>query len=305
MIFGLFIMVIVIMVAAGAWSMKKSRIVLGKAHILASKILNEKRKIWVYTPPGMSDPENRDKRYPVIYMLDGNAHFSWSNKTAQQLCGISGIRVCRDMIIVAITNTDRIRDFTPTPSSIGPEGNPVKAFETSGGGEVFIDFIEKELVPYIDSVYPTDHYKAIFGHSLGGLTVMNILINRPGLFDAYVAIEPSMWWDGKKLLKQAHGALKNITFNGRKLYLGIANTMPDGMSFQEVRADNSGATAHMRSVLELANMLEANPGNGLKYASEYYSDCDHGSVTHKAGYDALSFLFGVGEDGEMAQGINH
>jgi uncharacterized protein len=304
MIFGLFLILVVIMAAANAQTIKKSRIILGKSHTIESKILNEKRRIWVYVPHGAKDPENLERRYPVIYLLDGNAHFSWLNKTAQQLCGVNSAGTCRDMIMVAIPNTDRVRDFTPTNYLFGPDGNQINEFKVSGGGEKFIDFIEKELIPYIDSAYPTDPYKVIFGHSLGGLAVMNIVINRPHLFNAYAAIEPSMWWDGKKLLKQAHEVFKMEKFRGRSLFLAIANTMPGGMDIQQVRKDSSGTTAHIRSILELADILEDNPDSGLNYTCKYYNDCDHGSITQKAGYDALCFLFSYEKDSHWSMDVS-
>ncbi|QJD94769.1 alpha/beta hydrolase [Mucilaginibacter robiniae] len=107
------------------------------------------------------------------------------------------------MIVVAITNTDRTRDLTPTNSLTEPGGKHNEEFKNSGGGEQFISFIEKELMPHVDSLYPTALYKVLIGHSFGALTVVKVLINHTKLFNAYVAIDPSMWWDQQKLLQQA------------------------------------------------------------------------------------------------------
>ncbi|HTD99216.1 MAG TPA: alpha/beta hydrolase-fold protein [Mucilaginibacter sp.] len=279
------------MAAISARSIRNNCIVLGKTNTIKSEILGEKRKIWVYVPPCAKDPASRDQRYPVVYLLDGNSLFASVNGIVQELTGIKGTKECPDMIVVAIPNTNRVRDLTPTKYLYGPEGNKIDDFEASGGGDKFMDFIEQELVPYIDSVYPTSSYKTILGHSLGGLAVMNILVNRPRLFDAYIAIDPSMWWDDKKLLKQAWEVLGSETYRGKSLYLGIANNMPAGMDVQEVRRDTSPQTAHMRSVLELEDLLKITPNNGLKCSFKYYGECDHNSVSPKAGYDALRFLF--------------
>ncbi|HEX3386461.1 MAG TPA: alpha/beta hydrolase-fold protein, partial [Mucilaginibacter sp.] len=90
-------------------------------------------------------------------------------------------------------NTNRMRDLTPT--NVPPD-------KSSGGGEKFTDFIKTELMPHIDSIYPTASYKMLIGHSLGGLMAINTLINHPEMFNAYVAIDPSMWWDDRKLLNR-------------------------------------------------------------------------------------------------------
>ena len=292
MYLALFIAVIIIMAAISARGIRNNCTVLGKTNVIDSEILGEKRKIWVYVPPCAKDPANHHQRYPVVYLLDGNSLFASVNGIVQELTGIKGTRECPDMIVVAIPNTNRLRDLTPTNYMYGPEGDKINGFEATGGGNLFIDFIEQELIPYIDSVYPTSANKTILGHSLGGLAVMNMLINRPQLFDAYIAIDPSMWWDGKKLLKQAWEVLRSESYHGKSLYLGIANNMPAGMDVQEVRKDTSPQMAHMRSVLELQDMLKVcSRNNGLKCSFKYYSECDHNSVSPKAGYDALRFLF--------------
>jgi predicted alpha/beta superfamily hydrolase len=287
-----FLLLIAAITAANAQTVKNNNVVIGSTDSVNSKILKEKRKIWVYVPAGAGDPTFRNLRYPVVYLLDGDGHFASVAGMIQQLSEINGNTICPDMIVVAIPNTDRTRDLTPTNALTGPDGKKVQGFETSGGGEKFTAFIEKELIPHIDSLYPTAPYKVLIGHSFGGLTVMNIVINHPDLFNAYVAIDPSMWWDGKKLLIQAHNTFQQKKFEGKALFLGIANTMPAGMDTLQVRRDTSGGTAHIRSILELADVLKNNPANGLKFSYKYYNDDNHGSVPLITEYDALHFLFG-------------
>ena len=93
----------------------------------------------------------------------------------RQLSSVNGNTVCPKMIVVGIPNTNRMRDLTPTT----PEGEQFyidsSASTNSGGGEKFISFIEKELIPHIESNYPTQPYRMLIGHSLGGLMVMHAL----------------------------------------------------------------------------------------------------------------------------------
>lgn len=94
-------------------------------------------------------------------------------------------------------------------------------------------FIEKELIPYIDASYHTQPYRMLIGHSFGGLTVINTLIHHKDIFNSYISIDPSMWWDHERLLKESQAALKSVSFEGKSLYLGIANTMEDGMTIKK------------------------------------------------------------------------
>ncbi|HLZ90033.1 MAG TPA: alpha/beta hydrolase-fold protein [Puia sp.] len=186
------------------WAKAQSNgdIVIGKTDTVYSHILNEKRRILVRLPHDGTSPFFRGQRYPVIYLLDGDSHFPSVMGLIQQLTEVNSNSLFPDMILVGIPNTNRQRDLTPTLAKTSPYGDS-NSVRGTGGGENFTAFIEKELIPHIDSLYPTAPYRILIGHSLGGLMVINTLINHPNLFSAYLAIDPSMWWDDRKLLKQA------------------------------------------------------------------------------------------------------
>ena len=260
------------------------KIVIGKTDSIQSKFLGEKRKIWVHLPDGAN------QKYPVVYLLDGDGHFSSVVGMIQQLSTINGNMMCPKMIVVGINNTDRMRDLTPSRVSSDPLMDSTMT-KTTGGGENFTEFIEKELFPYIDSIYPTAPYRILIGHSLGGLMVINTLINHPNLFNSYVAIDPSMWWDDGKLLKQTQKELAEKKWDGKNLFLGIANTMDDGMDIKTVQKDTSASTRHIRSILKLQAAFEKNNKNGLIYKGKYYPDDTHGSAPLITEYDALRFFF--------------
>ncbi len=232
------------------------------------------------------------RRYPVVYLLDGDAHFFSVVGMIHQLSSINGNTICPEMIVVGIPNTDRTRDLTPTHVVVDPPYMDSSSSKTSGGGEKFMDFIEKELMPYIDSSYRTNPYKVLIGHSFGGLTVINTLMHRPKLFNAYVAIDPSMWWDGQKLLMEAQKNLPTTDFSHTGLFLGIANTMDAGMDTVKVQLDTAPFTKHIRSILKLGHYLTAaKKQNGMRFDYKYYNSDNHGSVPLITEYDALHFLF--------------
>jgi predicted alpha/beta superfamily hydrolase len=275
----------------GALAQNDNKIIIGKIDSVYSKILNEQRKIWVYTPDMTSGVHDTSQHYPVLYLLDGDAHFISVAGLVQQLSQANGNTVFPEMIIVAIPNTDRTRDLTPTHVTSDLPAMDSNSSKTSGGGENFIAFIEKELMPHIDSAYQTAPFKLLVGHSFGGLTVMNVLTNHTKLFNAYIAIDPSMWYDHQRFLTTTEEKLKEKKYDGIRLYVGIANTMTDGMTLDKLKKDTSAATRHIRSIFEMDKFLKANLQNGLKYASKYYSDDNHGSVPLTTEYDGLRFIF--------------
>jgi predicted alpha/beta superfamily hydrolase len=266
-----------------------TRIVLGQKDILYSEVLEEDREIWVHLPESATDQTSSSTRYPVLYLLDGNAHFYSVSGMIRQLSTTNGNTVTPEMIVIGIPNTDRTRDLTPThvKEVFGDTLFP----KTSGGGKNFLKFIETELMPYVEKHYPTAPYRTLVGHSLGGLMVINTLVDRPELFNNYVAIDPSLWWDDQELLKRAKTALKGPSFKGKALYMGVANTMEEGMRFEEVEKDTSERSEHIRSILEFAKSTDSAAGSGLHFKWKYYDNDTHGSVPLITEYDALRFLF--------------
>lgn len=274
-----------------AIAQSENKIVIGTIDSIHSKILGEQRKIWIYIPEGGPGGIYSKQRYPVVYLLDGDAHFYSVVGMIQQLSQVNGNTICPEMIVVGIPNTDRTRDLTPTHINSDLPMMDSASSVTSGGGEKFISFIEKELIPHIDSLYPTEPYRMLIGHSFGGLTVINTIVHHTNLFNSYVAIDPSMWWDKYRLLKESKIALATKDFKGTSLFLGIANTMPDGMDTLKARTDTTLITTQIRSILELNSYLNANKRNGLRSKSKYYNEDNHGSVPLITEYDALRFIF--------------
>ena len=262
---------------------------LGKKVNIFSKILDEKRTLWIYLPGDYN--QTADKIYPVAYLLDGNTNFTAFTGIIQHLSEMFRNKLVPQMIVVGILNTDRIKDLTPTASLTDETGKISNHKGPTGGGEKFISFIQNELFHYIDSAYHTSDFKMLIGHSLGGLTVINCLINHRNLFDAYVAIDPSMWWDNKRLLIQADDTLKQNKFSNKYLFLAIANTMQTGMDTLRVKTDTAKQTIHIRSIFLLKDELMRYPQNGLIWNYKYYNDDNHGSVPLIGEYDAMRFIF--------------
>ncbi len=287
----IFLLILLLAITVSANAQDDNRIIIGKIDSVYSKTLNEQRKILVYTPDMTSGMRDSTRRYPVVYLLDGDTHFTSVTGLVQQLSQANGNTVLPEMIIVAIPNTDRTRDLTPTHVTSDLPMMDSNFSKNSGGSENFVSFIESELMPHIDSVYPTEPYRVLIGHSFGGLTVVNVLTNHTKLFNAYIAIDPSMWYDKERFLEATQKKLLEKKYDGIRLYLGIANTMPEGMTLDKLKKDTTSDTRHIRSIFALDKFIKANSRDGLKYASKYYGDDDHGSVPLMSEYDGLRFIF--------------
>jgi predicted alpha/beta superfamily hydrolase len=267
-------------------------IVIGKIDTLTSTVLNEQRKIWVYVPESADENLYAKEKYPVVYLLDGDAHFYPTVGMVHQLSTVNGNTVSPKMIVVGIPNTNRMRDLTPSKPKPGDDPlMPPAMVKYAGGGENFLKFIEKELIPYIDANYPTEPFRMFIGHSLGGLMVMHTFLEKPELFNAYVSIDPSMSWHKQQLLSAIKKADFGEGYDDKTLFMGFANTLPEGMDTAMVKSQpSSPMTDIIRSILELNAHINKQNGS-MNYQGKYYPDDDHGSVPFIAGYDALRFIF--------------
>jgi predicted alpha/beta superfamily hydrolase len=286
MAIAIFLALIIIMAIIGARSLRRKYLFICKGDCLYSEILKEKRNIWVYLPKG-EEPDR--EHYPVVYLLDADEHYAAFREMIQQQ-DAAGNKLFPDMIVVGIPNTSRSRDLTPTFSEHDSEGKKLRKFKPSGGGDNFISFIKKELIPYVETKYGVTSERTIIGHSLGGLAVINILLHHPEMFNRYIASDPSMWWDSKIMLKEAERILERKRFDGKALYVGIANTMPPGMDIEQMRGDTSTTVNHIQSIFELTDMLQQHQHNGLRFARKYYEHDNHNTVLMKAAYDGMQFL---------------
>jgi len=270
--FIILITALFLLIKASAQTEEPIKSDLGDIITLHSEILKEDRKIMIYSP---KDSAHMEKAYPVMYVLDADNHFAQMVEYSKYLSR-PDVDVTPAFIVVGIKHTDRVRDLTPTHSNFGPNENPLK---TSGGNEQLFKFIEKELMPYVNSKYKIQPYRIFAGHSLGGITTLNCLINYPDLFNAYIAVSPSLAWDRKYVLKLADKKLKTGSVVSKTLFFSDGN---EGVAWNP--------TFHS-DVLELDSLLRKRNITGLNFEYKYYPAENHMTVTIKSYYDALRFIY--------------
>jgi predicted alpha/beta superfamily hydrolase len=238
---------------------KEETIEIGEKVTLKSKILNEDRKILVYLPAGYN---RTPRRYPVLYALDGNTYFMASLGILKYHTDYSS---APEMIIVAIPNVDRGRDFTPTQTDYS---------SSTGGADKFLDFIRDELFPFIEGNYRTQPFRIFSGHSLGGLCVFYALLTRPEMFDSYIAISSSIWWGDKMLVKQARDFFNGTDIFDKSLYFSI----------------EGGDSDHIKSNQEMSQLLENCQRQDFRWKFEHMKDEGHVSLWIRSFYEGLSFV---------------
>ncbi len=217
---------------------QSTAITFGESNILHSNILQEDRKINIYLPEDYNPADSI--KYPVIYILDGGVYEDFFH-LASLIRFNSQAWVARvpASIVVGIENTNRRRDFTFPVSNtdfIEKEGFQKSSFPQYGGSELYIQFLEKELFPFIKSHYAVNEHKSLIGESLAGLLASEILLKKPSLFNRYTIVSPSLWWGEQALIKDAKSLLTQNLHQPIQLYFAIPSQKEDEKMYQEAVA---------------------------------------------------------------------
>ena len=232
---------------------------------IQSDVLGEERKLLIAEPQGYA---SGDLRYPVLYLLDGDANF---HHTTGAISNLQRGRRIPPMFVVAISNVDRQHDFTlPSRDEVDRSRLP-----TQGGAPEFLQFLTHELDPWIDDNYRTHPFKILVGHSLGGLFAVNALLDAPTAFDAYIVISPALGWDSQKTVERADAFFRKQKRLDKSLYLGIGG---------------EGGTM-LDSTRELASVLGETAAQDFEWAFRRMPDENHFSVPLPAIYQGLELIF--------------
>jgi hypothetical protein len=233
-------------------------ITIGERIRMRSQVLGEERELLLYTPtldPGV--------RYPVVYLLDGDAHFHHVTGLLDFLADQGRIP---PVILVGLVNTDRTRDFSPSH---------VDRFPTSGGADKFLEFFARELIPEIDTRLPTAPYRILIGHSHGGLLTLHAFNHRGELFDAFISVSPSTAWDGEAPRRGTEALLRDQPELAKVLYVSVG--------------DEPGE--HLETNRAYARALAAHAPKTLRWRAEEFPREDHGSLVHRSVYHGLELIF--------------
>jgi len=243
-----------------------------------SQVLGEDRTIQVYLPESY-ERSHRYRRYPVLVFRDGQKFFHSFTGVVDQLASDATPHI-PEMIAVGIVETDRVRDSSATHSLKGFTGTEESGYASSGGGERFLRFLEQELIPYVDQNFSTSPYRIYCGYSFTGLSALAALLDEHSSFRAYIAIDPSWWWDDYATERAARAVLATRRFAQVQLFLASSGEIYPPRYFIAAR-----------DVQSLAHMLTDIHPAGLDWTAKRYADESHHSLPLLALYDGLSYLF--------------
>lgn len=221
---------------------------------LASATLGEARRINVYTPPGYA--ADGTARFGVLYMPDGGVEEDFPHVAATVDAAIRAGEM-RPVLVVGIENTERRRDMTG-PTEVASDRAIAPRV---GGSAAFRRFIASELMPEVRRRYRVTDETAIIGESLAGLFIVETFLEQPELFDTYIALSPSLWWNGEALVRSAAGRLRAHAGVRAALYLSSADE------------DNIAPAA-----ARLAEILRADAPAGVRWEYRPRPDLTHGTI---------------------------
>ncbi|MCB2114527.1 MAG: alpha/beta hydrolase [Parvularculaceae bacterium] len=262
-------------------------LVMGRVFTIDSKILGGERRIVVRTP--FYYDKEPERRFTTVYVVDGGPE--------QDFPHLAGIAQSRDVnwtfdpfILVGVETVNRRAEITPPASDVDLYREELGA--EPGGSAEFRRFIAEEVKPFIESNFRTSGRDAIIGESLGGLFIVETLFKAPDLFDDYIAVSPSMWWENMEYGRNAGKYLKALPEGERRLYLTIGN---EGLR-------------HKEGLDLLVAALKKSTPKGLKWLYVPQDQTEtHATIYHGAALDAFRAFYGAptktGRPGPLLSGV--
>lgn len=236
-------------------------VTIGFRRNLHSEILDETRGLRVFLPDGY-DPQQKEN-YALLVLTDG----PWDFRVAASMANsLSYVWAVPQMVVVGIPNRHRDRDLIPMP---------VASIPGSGGGGEYLESLESEVIPYIDEHWPSNGFRIFSGHSLGGLTALNVFKERPDLFDAYIALSASLEVGEGLLLDQLKDMLSGHQRLDKMLYLAVGDEHQERFYFDQ-----------------LVEYLDENAPEGLLWAADIFDATDdHNSMRVTGALSGLRWVF--------------
>jgi uncharacterized protein len=250
-------------------------IVIGQGYDVASKVLGDVRRLNVRLPDSYGEA---GRSFPVLILLDGGEAEDFVH-----IAGLAQINAAygqgQEVIVVGVAGVDRRHDLT-SPSAVAADR---KLAPTSGGAAAYRRFLVEEVKPWVAAHYRTNGRFALMGESLAGLFTLETLLKAPGDFDDYIAVSPSLWWNGGALSAGAAEDLHGAGFAGRRAWIAFDEPAPPPELAARERAEQAAVEAAFRAARPPGlSWTVVRPGDG------------HAAIYHPAAVQAFRALFGRG-----------
>jgi predicted alpha/beta superfamily hydrolase len=255
-----------------------------RIHPFRSWIFRNSRFLRVWLPPAYDDVQNQQRRYPVLYLNDGQNLFESStafggvewqvDEAADRLIRQDAIA---PMIVVGIDNTgkERIREYTPYRSM-----NPIML---RAQGRHYPDFLMKEVMPFVEQNYRVakdPESMGLGGSSLGALIALYTAIARPGVFGKLLLESPSLWVANRQAIRDS----RKVRVWPERIYLAAGTA-------------EAGDAARNRTVVDDVRELGAIMRRAVLSEKRLRLTIAEGATHSEAAWaarfpEALRFLFG-------------
>lgn len=239
---------------------------------ITSSYNGQNYKIKIQLPRGYNKSSSN---YSVLYVTDAETNFGGVSYIVQRL--IKDKLIPPTIIVGIAYGTDyesfyelRSRDLTPEEVKDLRIGGKINL---TGGAPKFCEFLENELIPFIEKNYRTNNNRALYGHSYGGLFGTYVLLNHSELFNKYLILSPSLWFKDEVMLNQVEDF--NQGFISTKVYMGSGEL--------EGRIDDLQ--------IQFANKLNKKQLKGLNLKSEIMNNETHRTIFGPAFTNGMRFLF--------------
>ncbi|ALJ15888.1 alpha/beta hydrolase [Sphingopyxis macrogoltabida] len=244
--------------------------------------------------------------YPVLYVVDGDMHFPAFVSTARirshtlelepaVVVGI-GYPESRSDLLACLQR--RNADLTPTQASSEEQAGISRqlgglAVDRFGEADIFLDIIETEIKPRVSELVPVAAGRDIlFGHSLGGMFTLHALFTRPAMFSTFLALSPSIWWDGQAVLKGEAGFVHRVRTGeaAPRVFVGVGEHEQDPSYIPQMPAEAVLQAAMVDNAQSLAERLAAVEGAaGYRVESRLFAGETHTAVATTAINALLDF----------------
>lgn len=236
-------------------------------HELPSVVLQDTRVVRVVLPPHYA---LSGRRYPVVYVLDGDSALA---RIADAATILSGAGRIPEAIIVGLSHRRRSWELTMAPAATWTY--PPSLGEV-GGADRFLDAMAADIVPWIDRTYRTQTHRTLVGHSLGGLLAWHALATRPGLFQAYVIVDASVFWNHGQVVDEVEKAVRSSRPPKARVFW-VRDQIPHEVWFPEN--------------VRLKALVDAAPSPVTRITFLELPDESHATVVYPGAYLGLKAVF--------------
>ena len=229
---------------------------------IESSVLGRSYDVYVKVPHDYYSDESASKDYPVLYLNDGPHTFKVAS-------GVTHFGSMDKAVVVGIAfahgengQFSRVRDLTP-------ERDESWTSYQTGGASHYLQFIEKEIIPFVENKYRVNPQRRILaGHSLGGSFGTWVFLNKPELFSSYILTSPSLWWKD------------NAIFDTEAKYAGDKNRLDINLFYAtgSLETPEHGMKEIVGGQQRFVARLQSRNYSGLKLSHEVVQGTDHFST---------------------------